>query len=244
MKLTRWLFSNIILIAFILALTYAYVYWDNLTGPDTPAGNVIALLTNELESVPEIVESYQPATDATEQDVAATAETVVAEQQAAESEPPRTVPVAPPRQPLPASPVRQPAPTVEQAVAPSAEPAAPPAAPPVTGVAAASTGRQLWTAARTAFQNGQYQESIGLYRDLVAADADNFDAWGEMGNVYLRTGDTRQASAAYYEAAAIMVRLGQPARARTVLPLLYRLDRNRARQLSELISRPVNRGGV
>ena len=60
----------------------------------------------------------------------------------------------------------------------------------------------------------------------------------------MRTGDTRQASAAYYEAAAVMVRLGQTARARSVLPLLHRLDRDKARQLNELIMRPADRGGA
>ena len=58
MKLIRWLLSNIILIAFVLALTYAYVYWDNLTGEDTPAGKVIAYLSVEYDEVREFMDSY------------------------------------------------------------------------------------------------------------------------------------------------------------------------------------------
>ena len=58
MKLIRWLLSNIILIAFVLALTYAYVYWDNLTGEDTPAGKVIAYLSVEYDEVREFLDSY------------------------------------------------------------------------------------------------------------------------------------------------------------------------------------------
>ena len=58
MKLIRWLLSNIILIAFVLALTYAYVYWDNLTGEETPAGKVIAYLSVEYDEVREFLDAY------------------------------------------------------------------------------------------------------------------------------------------------------------------------------------------
>ena len=63
MKLIRWLFSNIILIAFVLALTYAYVYWDNLTGEDTPAGKAIAYLSVEYDEVREFLDSYDYSDD-------------------------------------------------------------------------------------------------------------------------------------------------------------------------------------
>lgn len=233
MKLIRWLLSNIILIAFILALTYAYVYWDNLTGPDTPAGKVIAVLMDEFESVREFVESYQPDTEPAEQSAVALSETVVTEQQA-EAPLVDQPPAAPVRQ-SPPPPVRQPAPPVSQP-----EPVAPVRS--ASSVDAAATEHELWIAARTAFQNGQFEKSIDFYRDVIAANSDSFDAWGEMGNVYLRTGDPVQAGAAYYEAAAIMVRLGQSARARSVLPLLHRLDRNKAMQLNELLLRPAGHG--
>ena len=59
MKLMRWLLSNIILIVFVLAITYAYVYWDNLTGEDTPLGKVIAYLSVEYEEVSEFLDVYE-----------------------------------------------------------------------------------------------------------------------------------------------------------------------------------------
>jgi outer membrane biosynthesis protein TonB len=267
MKLIRWLLSNIILIAFILALTYAYVYWDNLTGSDTPAGKVIAVLTDEFDSVREFVESYQPDTDVAEQGAVATTKVETVEQQALATEPvappaPQPLAPTPARQPEPqasippAPPARQPAPQAtippappahqptQQASIPPSQPVAPASLATATRADTTKTERQLWIEARTAFQKGQYEESIGLYKDIVAANSDSFDAWGEMGNVYMRTGDIRQASAAYYEAAAIMVRLGQRARARSVLPLLHRLDRDKARQLNELILKPTDRSGV
>jgi Flp pilus assembly protein TadD len=253
MKLIRWLLSNIILIAFILALTYAYVYWDNLTGPDTPAGKVIAVITDEFESVRDFVESYQPDTEADGHSDTTKTEAVAANQREAVSSTTMAEPVVQPAPAQPVPPVRQPAQPATRQVPPAATRSAPPVttqqasvAPdkPVTRATAGMTEHQLWIAARTAFQNGQYEKSIGLYRDIIAANSDRFDAWGEMGNVYMRIGDSVQAGAAYYEAAAIMVRHGQPARARSVLPLLYRLDRNKARQLNELIQKPANRNGT
>ena len=59
MKLIRWLLSNIILIVFVLAITYAYVYWDNLTGEDTPLGKVIAYLSVEYDEVSEFLDGYE-----------------------------------------------------------------------------------------------------------------------------------------------------------------------------------------
>jgi tetratricopeptide (TPR) repeat protein len=234
MKLIRWLLSNIILIAFILALTYAYVYWDNLTGPDTPAGKVVAVLTEEFESVREFVESYQPDVDDADRGVAATSETITADPDMAAPASSGVEPVASPQTPSQPTQTQQP-PQLTSTTAVNKT---------VISADKGVAGRQLWIAARTAFQKGQYEESIGLYRDIVAANSDSFDAWGEMGNVYVRLGDTEQAANAYYEAAVIMVRLGQPARARSVLPLLHRLDRNKARQLNNLIMNPSSRVGV
>lgn len=263
MKLIRWLLSNIILIAFILALTYAYVYWDNLTGPDTPAGKVIAVLTEEFESVREFVESYQPDTtiveQGPEQSVAQVSDESDESADAALAASSTSTPPVASAAPQPQSQAQpqsqeqpQPQPQPQQARPPLLAPAPPARQPapvmarskPVARTLPDEASRKLWIEARTAFQKGQYKESIGLYKDLVAANNDNFDAWGEMGNVYLRTGDTGQAGAAYYEAAVIMVRLGQLARARSVLPLLHQLDREKARQLNELILNPGARGGV
>jgi tetratricopeptide (TPR) repeat protein len=232
MKFIRWLFSNIILIAFILALTYAYVYWDNLTGQDTPAGKAIAVLKDEFESVREFVESYQPDIDTAKQSHVRIAETANTEPRVAVVPEPAAAPSLPPQQQT----------TLQPPIPPSAGKAAEdaPAGEASKGVAS----YQLWIAARSAFQAGQYQKSIDLYREIVDANHDSFDAWGEMGNVYLRIGDPKQAGAAYYEAAVVMVRLGQTARARSVLPLLHRLDRDKAKQLNDLILKPASRGDV
>jgi len=255
MKLIRWLFSNIILIAFVLALTYAYVYWDNLTGEDTPAGKVIAYLSTEYDEVREFMDSYDLGGD----DAGSVAVSEVAEAEPA----PQTTASVPQLQPLPPSqmrtpqqqpvppqaamqqppvrpPVRQPAP---ERVMPQQPPAMPMAQAPVPmakedaaqEATPAKTTRELWINAREEYHRGNIEASINSYREVIANSTDNFDAYGELGNVYLNTGNTTEAANAYFEAAAILVKLGQVRRARSLLPMLGRLDRNKAEELNQLI---------
>ncbi|MGD8934114.1 MAG: tetratricopeptide repeat protein [Gammaproteobacteria bacterium] len=257
MKLIRWLLSNIILIAFVLALTYAYVYWDNLTGEDTPAGKVIAYLSTEYDEVREFLDSY---------DLGGGDAGDVAEPEAAEPEPAPKVaqtasvpqvqtPPAPQRRP----PVQQPAPPQAAVMQPPArepvrqpaverdmpqEPAAP-AQVPATAAKdetqqagqPAKTTRELWISAREEYHRGNIEASINNYKEVIANSTDNFDAYGELGNVYLNTGNTREAANAYFEAAAILVKMGQIRRASSLLPMLGRLDRNKAEELNQLINK-------
>ncbi len=278
MKLIRWLFSNIILIAFVLALTYAYVYWDNLTGEDTPAGKAIAYLSVEYDEVREYLDSYDFGSDqaggVTEPEpVAAAKETAsvpqmmppprpqvrppaqqqpVPPRQIAQSNPqparspvPPTAmmqqppasqqasrPQAPPQAMMQEPPARQPVP---QPVAPVREPV--PAAPEtkVTAKPAPST-RELWISAREEYHRGNIEGSISNYQQVIANSEDNYDAYGELGNVYLSRGKYREAASAYFEAASILVKQGQTGRARSLLPMLERLDRNKAEELQQLIN--------
>jgi outer membrane biosynthesis protein TonB len=266
MKLIRWLFSNIILIAFVLALTYAYVYWDNLTGEDTPAGKAIAYLSAEYEEVREFLDSYDAGGEASD----------VAEPEAGEPEPvapvsqsasvpqvqpppapqPQMRPPVPPqasmRQPVqPAQPQQVPMqapsrqPPVEKPVAVPEAPAvtasrAPQAVPADEAAQAekpAQTTRELWISAREEYHRGNIQASINNYREVIASTSDNYDAYGELGNVYLNSGNAREAANAYFEAAAILVRMGQIRRASSLLPMLGRLDRSKAEELNQLINK-------
>ena len=112
MKLIRWLLSNIILIALVLALTYAYVYWDNLTGEDTPAGKAIAYLSVEYDEVREFLDSYdfggdEPADALPSEPASRVAETASVPQVT----PPPRPQVRPPVQqqrPMPVQPMQQP----------------------------------------------------------------------------------------------------------------------------------------
>ncbi len=64
--------------------------------------------------------------------------------------------------------------------------------------------RQTWQQARLAAWKGEFATAIGHYRVLVAQQPDNFDAYGEMGNVLLNSGDREGAAEAYYRAATLI----------------------------------------
>lgn len=282
MKLIRWLFSNIILIAFVLALTYAYVYWDNLTGEDTPAGKAIAYLSVEYDEVREFLDSYDYGDDqasvvAEPEPVAEATETTSVPQMMPpprpqvrppaqqQPVPPRAMAPQPPASQQPPSPqvpptaMMQQPPPGQQAARPQAPPQAmmqePPARQPVpppvmparepmtagpseaTATAKpASSTRELWISAREEYHRGNIEGSISNYQQVIANSTDNYDAYGELGNVYLSRGKYREAASAYFEAASILVKLGQTGRARSLLPMLERLDRNKAEELQQLIN--------
>jgi len=281
MKLIRWLFSNIILIAFVLALTYAYVYWDNLTGEDTPAGKAIAYLSVEYDEVREFLDSYDFSDDqvvgvAEPEPVAEAAETAsvpqmmppprpqvrppaqqqpvppramaqqppASQQPAITQVPPTAMMQQPPasqqtsRPQAPPQAMMQEPPARPQPMPPGREPMPMPAGPSEATVAAqpASSTRELWISAREEYHRGNIEGSISNYQQVIANSNDNYDAYGELGNVYLSRGKYREAASAYFEAASILVKLGQPGRASSLLPMLERLDRTKAEELHQLIN--------
>ena len=95
--------------------------------------------------------------------------------------------------------------------------------------------RSLWITARKSFYQRNYKLSEESYRQLIDRTNDNFDAYGELGNVYFNQGKNKQAASAYFEAAAILVRNGQANRARSLLGLLRQLDEAKAGELKQLI---------
>ena len=284
MKFIRWLLSNIILIAFVLALTYAYVYWDNLTGEDTPAGKFIAYLSTEYEEVYEFLNEYGLTGDETAEvaetaPVEEVAETPVVPQVAPPQQQPQASvqPAAPPQAMIQQAPSRQPVrpapvwpgrqerppsvprmPYTEPGMRPqtysqpqtlprppSSEPdLAQDSLPSMTSAVEdqmtapqqpASSTRELWISAREEFHRGNIDVSIRNYKEVIATSSDNYDAYGELGNVYLSRGSQKEAADAYFEAAAILVKTGQIDRARSLLPMLGRLDRAKAEELNRLI---------
>ena len=92
-----------------------------------------------------------------------------------------------------------------------------------------------WITARKFFYQRNYDLSEQNYRDVIDRTVDNFDAYGELGNVYFNQGKKQQAATAYFEAAAILVRQGQIKRAKSMVGLLHHLDKDKAHKLQQLI---------
>lgn len=92
-----------------------------------------------------------------------------------------------------------------------------------------------WIAARTSYHQRNYELSEKSYQQVIDNTEENYDAYGELGNVYFNQGKNAQAASAYYEAAAIFVRMGQLSRAESLIGLLWRLDPSKADELQKLI---------
>ena len=98
-----------------------------------------------------------------------------------------------------------------------------------------NTVKESWVTARKSFYQRNYEKSIQSYQEVIDNTEDNFDAYGEVGNVYFNQGKKEQAASAYFEAAAILVRKGQVNRAKSLMGLLRHLDKSKANELQSLI---------
>lgn len=95
--------------------------------------------------------------------------------------------------------------------------------------------KATWITARKSYYQRNYALSEQSYQEVIDSTEDNFDAYGELGNVYFNQGKKEQAASAYFEAAAILVRKGQVKRAQSLLGLLRHLNKSKAKELQELI---------
>ena len=95
--------------------------------------------------------------------------------------------------------------------------------------------KESWVTARRSFYQRDYDKSIQSYQDVIDNTEDNFDAYGELGNVYFNQGKKQQAASAYFEAAAILIKKGQVNRAQSLMGLLRHLDKAKADELQALI---------
>ena len=100
---------------------------------------------------------------------------------------------------------------------------------------ASASVKESWVTARKSFYQRNYEKSEQSYQNVIDSTEDNFDAYGELGNVYFNQGKNRQAASAYFEAAAILVRKGQVNRAKSLMGLLRHLDKSKADELQGLI---------
>ena len=252
MKLIRFILSNLILITFFCAIIYTYYYWDNLTGEDTPAGQAVAYLSKEFKSVEAFIDGIKVKQSDT-QEKSSTAEKAVAsvvevdagsgsgsvvgaeqtEIASAESIESRNTVSAVKEGVFVTPEIEQ---SLNQAVSDSINKKSDTSALSIESTEPKDPNRVLWVDARKAFYKRNYEASITAYKQLIENTVDNYDAYGELGNVYFNQGKKTEAAAAYYEAASLLVKFGYERRADSLLPLLTYLDAEKATQLKELLN--------
>lgn len=330
MKIIRWLLSNSLFILLIVAVIYAYMFWGNLLGKDTPAGKAVAYLSAEFDDVAEFVNAVKTkqallnegpsstpsaSTNATveadtsdsgpvPQKTAAGTEKQEAEYRQEVASKTVGQPVKRPHE----MPVAHQPPAVASANMTKSQPgnsgyqqhdAFQPDTPkpqntgrfyprewspqqkPVTTASRQQTDsvgmpqenspgetgrgafvsaevakqlenvnqrgevidpsqptgaiREKWITARKSFYQRNYELSEKSYKEVINSTKDNFDAYGELGNVYFNQGKHKQAASAYFEAAAILIKNGQVNRASSLMGLMRHLDAAKASELKRLI---------
>jgi len=93
--------------------------------------------------------------------------------------------------------------------------------------------RKIWIEARKSFYKHEYVQSEQLYKRVIAATRNNYDAYGELGNVYFYQGKNDKAADVYMKAALILIDSGQRNRARSLLGLMHHLNKDKAKLLEQ-----------
>lgn len=93
----------------------------------------------------------------------------------------------------------------------------------------------VWRAARAAVWQGDLDAAVAHYRQLITLQPENFDAYGEMGNVFLAQSDAAAAMEAYISAARLIRKAGHSEMAYRLASVVAAMDEEQGRALfSEL----------
>lgn len=93
----------------------------------------------------------------------------------------------------------------------------------------------VWRAARAAVWQGELDTAVARYRQLITLQPDNFDAYGEMGNVLLAQSDAVAAMEAYISASRLIRKAGHTEMAYRLASVVAAMDEEQGRALfSEL----------
>jgi hypothetical protein len=108
----------------------------------------------------------------------------------------------------------------------------PPAAVPV------DTGKstyELLATAREAYWLHDYERAETYYQQLIQADPDNPDGYGELGNMHFAQGQWEPAATAYYEAGVRLLNTGMLVQARQLVEVIRGLNGTQADDLERQI---------
>jgi Flp pilus assembly protein TadD len=112
--------------------------------------------------------------------------------------------------------------------------AAPQQTPPAAASQQTPEDKQLQAQleqARALYWRRDMRGAALVYQSLSQAHPQNPDVWGEAGNFYFNLQQREQAANAYYHAAELLIQQGQQRRARQLLDVIYRLDKDKASAL-------------
>ena len=91
--------------------------------------------------------------------------------------------------------------------------------------------------ARKSAQAGRLGESVHYYLQYLTAHPHDVNAYGELGNVYLKTGRYPEAAQNYYEAATRLIDAGQMNAVTSLMPIIQMHEPMLANLLNQKIAR-------
>lgn len=138
------------------------------------------------------------------------------------------LPVTPPELDAPTAPSLA---IVAERPQPNPEPNPEPTPEPLPPSSASVPPLEIWRAARAAVWQGDLDGAVSHYRQLIAAQPDNFDAHGELGNVLLAQADVAAAIEAYSAAARLIHQAGYHEMAYRLAAIVARMDEEQGRAL-------------
>ncbi len=90
--------------------------------------------------------------------------------------------------------------------------------------------------ARKAALTGKMDKAEAAYRQLQKDQPDNYDAYGELGNLYLMQGKDKEAAKAYYQAALLLDKAGHDDEAIRLQRVVSRLDGELGTKLGQALN--------
>jgi hypothetical protein len=94
--------------------------------------------------------------------------------------------------------------------------------------------------ARQAYWQRDYAAAVKAYQQLLEADPENPDLYGELGNVYYGMGEWQKAGQAYYSAAQRLLARGRTQQVSYLLRVIEGLDTELAGKLRQQIDQPAS----
>lgn len=248
MKIIQKLFSHGLLIGFFVASFFTWQYRSELfpqwfgTAPDIRPVMARAAAAPAADQASPQPLAAVPVDSPSAPAVAPEPEPEVPEQPAAPSSQYRPLDVEnvePP--PLPTTVAPEPAAgAAVTADAPQVQPSTPgtPAQTPAEPAPVSDDDRyqQQLNMARSWFWRRDLRNALLAYEDLVETWPARTSAWGELGNLYVQTGNRGAAAEAYDRTINLLLDQQQEALAYPLLDVLYRLDAGRASKLEQRFS--------
>ncbi len=117
--------------------------------------------------------------------------------------------------------------------------------PPVSDTAVVTLDPgQLWQQARAQVWAGQYERAIEQYQQLIELQPANYDAHGELGDLYLGMRRYEEAGSSYLEAGRQLIAAGYGHSAWRLLPMLNDIAPEKAAELHRLLQLQTPAAGM